>query len=143
MTDDTETSDVDERVAGSRTDLIKGPDKRTSIRLVFDRAMKGSSLEESDFRVDGVVPTDVDHFSGEPSGEPDSVFLTVPELAPSATPKIEIVGEVQDAGGNSIDLSKTLGSVIAAAVDGIAPRLSVTVVDDYTTGDNPVVGGIR
>ena len=127
--DDDSDTDVDERVVGSRTGL-DGSDVRTSIRLVFDRAMKGSSLQEGDFRVDGVAPTGVDHFSG----EPDSVFLTVPELAPGATPKIEIVGDVQDAGGNPIDLSKTQGSVIAAAVDGIAPRLSVTVVDDYTTG---------
>ncbi len=131
---DNPTTDVDERVVervvGSRTGL-EGSDVRTSIRLVFDRAMKGSSLEKSDFRVDGVAPTGVEHFSDEPA----SVFLTVPELAPGATPKIEIVGDVQDAGGNPIDLSKTQGSVIAAAVDGIAPRLSVTVVDDYTTGD--------
>ena len=42
-----------------------------------------------------------------------SVFLTVPELAADATPKIEVVGDVQDAGGTSLDLEEEETSIIA------------------------------
>ncbi|MCE2463564.1 MAG: hypothetical protein J4F46_06610 [Dehalococcoidia bacterium] len=116
-------------IAGSRSGL-DGSDSRTSIRLVFDRGMMAASLETSDFQVDGAEPTGVNLFSDASS----SVFLTVPELAPDATPEIKIVGDVQDAGGNSIDTSEASGSVIDAATDGIAPKLMITVEDDYTTG---------
>ena len=120
-TDDEDTPNVDERIVSSRT----------SIKLEFDRGMGGSSLQTSDFMVDGEEPTGVDHFSA----VPNYVFLTVPEMAPDATPKIEIVGDVQDAGGNSINTASASGSVINAATDGIAPKLTVTIEDDYTTGD--------
>ena len=106
-------------------------DDRTSIRLVFDRAMMGSSLQNSDFEVDDAEPNGVALGSGSAS---NSVFLTVPEMAPDARPKIEIVGDVQDAGGNSVDTEKAAGSVIERATDGIAPKLTITVEDDYTTG---------
>ena len=143
--DDPDTEDVDERLRGSR-DGLPGLDVRTSIRLEFDRDMKESSLQASDFRVDGVAPTDVDHFPG----MADSVFLTVPELAPDATPKIEIVGEVEDVGGNAVDVDDSEASVLESAKDGIAPRLEVTVVDAYTDGaiellvesDEPITGSL-
>ena len=128
--DDPDTEDVDERLRGSR-DGLPGSDMRTSIRVEFDRDMKESSLQASDFRVDGVAPTDVDHFSD----MADSVFLTVPELAPDATPKIEVVGEVEDVGGNAVDVDDSEASVLESAEDGIAPRLEVTVVEAYTDGD--------
>ena len=128
--DDPDTEDVDERLRGSRDGLL-GPDVRTSIRVEFDRDMKGSSLQASDFRVDGVAPTGVDHFSD----MADSVFLTVPELAPDATPKIEVVGEVEDVGGNAVDVDDSEASVLESAKDGIAPKLKVDVVDPYTDGD--------
>jgi hypothetical protein len=120
-TDDEDTPNVDERIVSSRT----------SIKLEFDRAMGSSSLQTSDFMVDGAEPTGVDHFPKMAK----YVFLTVPEMAPDATPKIEIVGDVQDAGGNSINTASAAGSVINAAMDGIAPKLTVTIEDDYTTGD--------
>ena len=124
------------QVDGSRTgnDNQVAPDtsdKRTSIRLVFDRNMMASSLQTSDFEVDDAEPTGVALGSG---SHANSVFLTVPEMAPDATPKIEIVGDVQDAGGNSVNIEKTAGSVINNAVDGIAPKLAITVEDNYTTG---------
>ena len=128
--DDPDTEDVDERLRGSR-DGLPGSDVRTSIRVEFDRDMKKSSLQASDFRVDGVAPIDVDHFSD----MANSVFLTVPELAPDATPKIEVVGEVEDVGGNAVDVDDSEASVLESAKDGIAPRLEVTVVDAYTDGD--------
>ncbi len=106
-------------------------DDRTSIRLVFDRGMMAASLQTSDFEVDDAKPNGVALGSGSDS---NSVFLTVPEMAPDARPKIEIVGDVQDAGGNSVDTEKAAGSVIERATDGIAPKLTITVEDDYTTG---------
>ena len=143
--DDPDTEDVDERLRGSR-DGLPGSDVRTSIRVEFDRDMKESSLQDSDFRVDGVAPIDVDHF-------PDmanSVFLTVPELAPDATPKIEVVGEVEDVGGNAVDVADSEASVLESAKDGIAPELKVIVVEAYTDGaiellvesDEPITGSL-
>ena len=144
VTDDPDT-DEDERLRSSIGEL-PGSDVRTSIRLVFDRAMKGSSLQASDFRVDGVAPAAIEHFSD----LANSVFLTVPELSPSATPRIEVVGEVQDAGGNPVNVADPVASVIGAAKDGIAPKLEVTVVDDFTDGDiqlsvksdEPIIGSL-
>ena len=144
VTDDPDTVE-DERLRSSRGN-IPGSDVRTSIRLVFDRAMKGSSLQASDFRVDGVAPAAIEHFSD----LANSVFLTVPELSPSATPRIEVVGEVQDAGGNPVNVADPVASVIGAAEDGIAPKLEVAVVDDFTDGDiqlsvksdEPIIGSL-
>ena len=125
-----------QRLRGSRTGndnpVTAGTsDKRTSIRLVFDRNMMASSLQTSDFEVDDAEPTGVALGSG---AHAKSVFLTVPEMSPDATPKIEVVGEVLDAGGNSVNTNTTDGSVVNKAVDGIAPKLTITVEDDYTTG---------
>ena len=140
-----EDADAGERLRSSRPDL-PGSDMRTSIRLEFDRAMKGSSLQTSDFRVGGVAPADVDHFSE----LPESVFLTVSEMDPNATPRIEVVGDIQDVGGTELEVDDPEAAVIEDANDGIAPRLEVTVVDDYTDGaigllansDEPIIGSL-
>ena len=115
---------VTERLEGSHAGL-PGTDKRTSIQVVFSKPMDGASLQTGDFTVDGVNPLAVSHFSG----LLDSVFLTVPEMVPSATPVVTIVGEVRDVAGNPL----TTGTVTAQ--DGIAPRLTATLASTLTTGD--------
>ena len=98
-------------------------------------------MDADDFTVDGIIPSDAEHFSGRAS----SVFLTVGALAPDATPTVAIVGELEDTGGNVIDSgSKT-------AVDGIAPDLTVTFTGgNYTksgveisvVSDEPIAGSL-
>ena len=61
-------------------------------------------------------------------------FFTVPALAANARPKIDLVGEVKDAAGNS-----SSSSSISSSNDGIAPTITVTVTGTrgsrlFTTG---------
>ena len=113
------------RLASSRAGQAGG-DSRTSIRVEFDGTMDGSTFQTSDFLVGGVAPIAVAHFVG----SADSVFLTVSELTPDATPTVQIVGSVSDDGGNVL----TTGS--KAAVDGISPKLTVTFANgvNYSKG---------
>ena len=113
-----------DRIVGSRVGL-PGSDDRTSIRLEFDDIIDGSTLQKSDFLVSGDEPTAVDHFPE--SG--DIVFLTVAALAPNATPKVELVGEIKDVGGNALS-----SATVDAAVDGMAPALTGTLSSDYNDG---------
>ena len=113
-----------ERLRGDRPGLPGGAD-RGSIRLVFNKAMDGASFQTSDFRVDGIEPTAVAHFTD----LPDSAFLTIPQLPPTATPRVEIVSEVSDLGGNSI------AAAAIDAADGIAPALAVTLDTRLSRGD--------
>ena len=116
-------------------------DDRTSIEVQFTVPINGSSVDEDDFTVDGVVPDDAEHFSGMPK----SVFLTVDALDPDATPTVAIVGEVEDAGGNTLDTGSK------EAKDGIAPDLTVTFVNgNYSksgveisvVSDEPIAGSL-
>ena len=123
----------------------------TSITVTFDRAMEAASFQPSDFLVDGNVPSAV---LADPD-DPASVILTVTLAGPSATPRVQVVGEVQDLGGNVLDVSDAARSDVPAALDAIAPTLSVTIADTYTKGEisisassnEPIVGilpsGIR
>ena len=116
-------------------------DDRTSIEVMFSVPLNGASVDADDFTVDGAVPSDAEHFSGASS----SVFLTVPALAPDATPTVAIVGEVEDTGGNVIDSGSTTAS------DGIAPDLTVTFtggnysksgVEVSVVSDEPIAGSL-
>ena len=140
-----------QRLRGSRSGLPV-TDVRTSIRVVFDRPMDGTGFQTADFDITtggGSVafkPTKVDFFSS----LPDSVFLTVPQLAPDARPKVEVVGEVIDKGGNILDITDALAAIIEQASDGIAPKLTASIVDSFTkadivllaTADEPIVGSL-
>ena len=104
-------------------------ESRTSIQLVFDRPMDGASIQTTDFLVDGVVPEDKDHFAAV-TAEPDLpffVFLTVSELDPAATPTIQIVDTVLDAGGNGIS-----AATVTDPVDMISPGLKATIFNAFT-----------
>ena len=133
----------DERLRGSRPGL-SGTASSTTIRVVFDIPMDGGSLSTGDFLVDGVPPLAVAFFAD----LSNSVFLTVAELDPAAMPKVEIVGVVQDAGGNAVDTTDPAASVIEQATDGISPTLTAAVTVTYAEADTgltvssnePIVG---
>ncbi len=99
----------------------------TSIRVIFDGALDGDSVDASDFTVDGETVDAADWFSG----EKESVFLTVGVKGPSATPKVEVAsGSIRDAAGNANAATLTVG----AAKDGLDPKLTVEVSGDDTGG---------
>jgi len=109
-------SNYDTAAKATITDVTKA--KNTSIRLDFNESLDSATIAPSDFHVDGVAPSAADWYSG----DKDSIFLTVPAMASSARPKVELVGEVKDVAGNP----KTVGT-ISLSTDGIAPGLTVTV----------------
>jgi len=121
---DSATTTTDKTV----TDVTKA--KNTSIRVDMSEDIDGTSVQASDFKVDGMTPLTAEWFSGRKG----SVFLGVPALAPNARPKVELAGEIKDVAGNP----QTTGS-IAAITDGIAPGLTVTITG--TSASRPVTNG--
>ena len=123
------------RLRGARRPDTTGSATRNSVRVVFDSPMDGTTFQASDFLVSGDAPVSVAHYAvqaDDPAGLniDRSVFLTTAQdLAPDATPPIELVGEVRSAEGT---LAVT-GDVTAR--DGIAPTLTVTITPTYGTGD--------
>ena len=93
----------------------------TSVRVMFDEALDGSTVDRSDFEVDGKTPLGADHYSGAPM----SVFLTVPALDPDETPEVELVGEVADLAGNAANSGISQDD---ETEDGIAPSVTVTLM---------------
>ena len=95
------------------------PDKalNTSIRLIFNEEMEGASIQATDFTVDDVAPAAAEWFSG----APESVFLTVPAMAPDATPTIELVDTITDRAGN-----QRASGISTVAIDGIGSPTDIT-----------------
>ena len=132
---DRTSADLQAAVVGSWWDSSKTTDDKTEtnvaladpefIRLDFDGPVDGNSIARTDFRVDGVTPLDVFHFSG----RAQSVFLMVPAQAANARPKIEIVSAVLDLAGNELK-----SDVVDPSTDGIAPTIGATP----GSGDRPV-----
>ena len=132
---DRTSADLMAAVVGSWWDSSKTTDDKTEtnvaladpefIRLDFDGPVDGNSIARTDFRVDGVTPLDVFHFSG----RAQSVFLMVPAQAANARPKIEIVSAVLDLAGNELK-----SDVVDPSTDGIAPTIGATP----GSGDRPV-----
>ena len=92
-----------------------GADDPNSILVVFSEELDESTVEDSDFTVEGTSVTDV-------QVEGENVFLTVSsELAPDEEPDVELVGSVRDVAGNR----QTSGE--DTAEDGIAPTLTVEI----------------
>lgn len=91
--------------------------KNTSIRVIFNEDLDGSTVAAGDFTVDGVAPAAAEWFSGAAT----DVFLTVAAIASDAKPSVAMSGTIGDEAGNTV-------SSLAAEVglDGIAPALSVT-----------------
>ena len=70
--------------------------RNNSILVRFSEDMDPSTVQNSDFSVDGATPLKAEVFDG----RKDYVFLTVPPLAADATPTVEMVGDVRDLAGN-------------------------------------------
>jgi hypothetical protein len=124
----------DGRVEGDRRLGVNiyqpGSSDSTSIRVVFEEAIDGASVQSNDFTVDGEEPLAATWYGEGATGDEEdpidrSVFLTVAAMAADATPEIKITGSVSDKAGNA----STSGTVTAD--DGIAPSPTVTV-------DNPL-----
>ena len=92
--------------------------KDTSIRLLFNEDLDGTTIQALDFTVAGAAPQNAEWFSG----AADSVFLTVSKLASDAKPAIALVGPVSDKAGNSVS-----AGTVAAARDRIGPTITVSV----------------
>ena len=114
-----------------KTEIDASKAKDTSIVVMFNEDLDGSSVSAGDFEVDdGASPLDAAHYGGAPS----SVFLTVPALEPGETPKVELVGEVADLAGNSVDSGVKESN---ETEDGIAPTVTVMLAG-VTSGARPV-----
>ena len=70
--------------------------RNNSILVRFSEDLDPSTVQSSDFSVNGSAPLKAEVFDG----RKDYVFLTVPPLAADATPTVEMVGDVRDLAGN-------------------------------------------
>ena len=99
----------------------------TSIQVIFNGALDGDSVDASDFTVDGVAVEAADWFSS----QKDSVFLTVGEQDPDATPEVVVAsGGLRDAAGNANSVELT----VEEAKDGLAPEFTVDVAGGDASG---------
>jgi hypothetical protein len=103
------------------TNAGKGDD--TSIRVVFNEALDEGSLAASDFRVNGVAPSDL----AWSSKHPESAFLKVASLDSAARPLVEVTGDIADTAGNI----RPGGLKVENAMDGISPTLEVEIEPTY------------
>ena len=95
----------------------------TTIRVVFNEALDDGSLTASDFRVNGVAPSDI----AWSSKHPESVFLKVASLDSAARPLVEVTGDIADTAGNI----RPGGLKVENAMDGISPTLEVEIEPTY------------
>ena len=122
---------VAEKVMGDRRlsadKYLPGVSDNTSVRVVFNERIDGTTVSVDDFSVDGAAPTDAQWSGTGETGAGDdthigqSVFLTVPAMAADAKPVVNIVGSVSDVAGNSTN------SGTKTADDGIAPTTTLSV----------------
>ena len=95
----------------------------TTVRVVFNEALDDGSLTASDFRVNGVAPSDI----AWSSKHPESVFLKVASLDSAARPLVEVTGDIADTAGNI----RPGGLKVENAMDGISPTLEVEIEPTY------------
>ncbi len=98
--------------------------RNTSIRVIFNEALDGTSIQSSDFRVDGSIPSAAEWFAD----RSESVFLTVGALTASQKPQVVVAGDIRDQAGNGLS-----SLTINAADDGIAPTITTTVTPALDT----------
>ncbi len=97
-----------------RTDPTQADD--TSVRVLFNDDLDGSTVKPEHFSVDGSPPIATNWLAESPS----DVFLTVPPMLSNARPRIEVVGPITDKSGNRVQ-----GQIFVVAADGIAPTFLV------------------
>ena len=136
-------------VAGEAWDAASGTivrNVRDSAHVTFGAALNATTLQGSDFQVDGIAPVglvfpnlDVGA-AGNNTGTDlrDNLFLTLgSDLTLGATPTVEIVGSIRDLAASELTLaSVTASSGIDPAADlsvtKAASQASVTVGQDIT-----------
>ena len=104
---------IERAVTGRWWDTSKDGDDKTeydptkarndSILVVFSEDLDASTIQKTDFMVDGEVPMKAEVFSG----RKDYVFLTVQPLAAGARPSVEMTGDVRDLAGNRYGVEDT------------------------------------
>lgn len=72
--------------------------RNNSILVAFSEGLDSSTVQKTDFRVDGEVPMKAEVFSG----RLDYVFLTVAPLSAGAQPEVEVHGSILDIAGNHL-----------------------------------------
>ena len=77
--------------------------KNTSILVAFSEDLDSSTVQKTDFLVDGEVPMKAEVFSG----RPDYIFLTVSPLSAGAEPEVEVTGSIFDVAGNHLGSGET------------------------------------
>ncbi len=82
----------------NKTEYDSTKARNTSILVEFSEDLDSSTVQNSDFRVDGAVPMKAEVFSG----RLDYVFLTVSPLAADAQPDVEVLGSILDLAGNHL-----------------------------------------
>jgi len=102
------------------------------ISVVFDGALDQSSVDLTDFTVDGNTPLAIETYAGATT----RVFLKVASQDPASRPEIKLVGQVLDKAGNSAD------SDTVTSADGIAPTLTVSVSTTASTAARPVTNDL-
>ncbi len=101
----------------------KETDAADGVKVVMDETIDPDSVQGADFEIDNVLAVDAVVGTGE--GNTANVYLTAAsDLAPDATPRVEVVGEVTDLSGNEVDITKDTSE--ARASDGLAPTATVS-----------------
>ena len=136
------TWDADLGVMATGTDAIS-----TSIRVVFDEALDGSTVDLADFESTDVTIEDVDWFSDAPA----SVFLTVDAIDSDLEPEITLgddLGGVSDEAGNindedTVDADDRIPATLTATVTGSTAASRPATDDEITvviTSDEALTG---
>ena len=91
---------------------------RNGIELVMSEPIDASTVEASDFTIDGVQANTA--FVGSVASERNKIYLTTTtDLDPDAKPLVAVTGTISDLATN--DLNTTLAAATQTATDGIDP----------------------
>jgi len=138
-------ADTEKVINGATGDEDESLNTSIGIKLgdVFDgisESLNASTVTAADFEIDGLkLASDGSSVSDltptaalVPAGATNWIFLTVPAMAPDASPTINLTttaGGISDASGNAQDVGVTSG----ANVDEIAPTLTVSIDKNLST----------
>jgi hypothetical protein len=111
----------------------------TAVKVSFSENLDASSVDASDFTVDGDEPS-----AATPGTKVDddndfrmNVYLTVSELDPDAKPDVQVVDEIEDLAGNELDTDKKQDAERTAS-DDLSPAITVTVSAALLVEDDEV-----
>ena len=113
----------------------------TAVKVSFSENLDASSVDASDFMVDGEEPSAV-AVGTKVGDDPDEdfrneVYLTVDELDPDAKPEVKVVDDIEDVAGNELDTDKKQDAERTAS-DDLSPAITVTVSAALLVEDDEV-----